>query len=187
VVGAASWGWHQLDPQWARQLVDDARLPRGALVLDVGAGLGAITRPLLDAGARVIAVERHVGRAQRLREEFGEAVVVVQADAADLRLPRRPFHVVASPPYGVTAPLLRRLLHPASRMLTAHLVLQQQPARRWASADAPGAQRWQREFEVGLGRPIPRRAFTPAPQVDSRVLRLRRVAARRASGGRGRR
>jgi 23S rRNA (adenine-N6)-dimethyltransferase len=84
----------------------------------------------------------------------------VRADAADLRTPRRPFHVVANPPFGITAPLLRRLLHPGSRLVSAHLVLQRQVVRRWASADAPGA--------------LPRRAFRPHAPVDVRVLCIRR-------------
>lgn len=168
------WGWHALDDRWARLLVADAHIPPGALVLDVGAGTGALTGPLLDAGARVIAVEAHPARAAELRRRFGRAVVVVQADAADLRLPRRPYGIVASPPFAVTTPLLRRILQPGSRLVSADLVVQQQAARRWASANAPGAARWSRQYTVGSGRPIPRNAFRPPPTVDARVLRIRR-------------
>lgn len=169
------WGWHQLDPRLAERLVADAGLRPGALVVDVGAGTGAITAPLVRAGLRVIAVEAHPGRAAALRTRFGDAVVVVQADAADLRLPRRPFHVVASPPYGITASLVRRLLQRGSRLESARLVVQDQAARRWASSGAPGVARWGADFAVGLGPRVPRAAFTPRPHVDSRVL----VVARR--------
>jgi 23S rRNA (adenine-N6)-dimethyltransferase len=169
------WGWHQLDDRWAQQLVADARVGRGDTVLDIGAGAGAITAPLIAAGARVIAVEAHPGRAAQLRDRFAHApVVVVRADAADLRLPRRPFHVVANPPFGITSELLRRLLHPGSRLLTAHLVLQEPAARRWAGPDAPAARRWRREIDASLGPRIPRHAFRPPPPVSSRVLILRR-------------
>ncbi|MGZ4706402.1 MAG: rRNA adenine N(6)-methyltransferase family protein [Acidimicrobiales bacterium] len=168
------WGWHQLDPRWAERIVADAGVDAGDLVIDVGAGLGALTGPLLASGARVIAVEAHPGRAARLRESFGPELVVVVADARDLRLPRRPFHVVANPAYGIGAALLRRLVHPGSRLVRAHVVLQQQVARRWAGPDAPGARRWQRCFAGELGRPVPRSAFQPAPAVNSRVLVLRR-------------
>lgn len=172
--GARPWGWHALAPRWAEQLVADSGVGRGALVLDVGAGTGAITGPLLDAGARVVAVEAHPGRARTLRQRFGDRLVVVQADARDLRLPTRGFHVVASPAYDTTTALLKRLLHPGSRLLTAHLVLQDGAARRWVGPDAPGAGRWTSNYEAGLGRRVPRRAFTPPPRVDSRVLTLHR-------------
>jgi 23S rRNA (adenine-N6)-dimethyltransferase len=170
------WGWHQLHPDWACRLVADSGVGHGDLVLDVGAGLGALTAPLVDAGARVIAVEAHPARAAELRGRFGRRVTVVVADAADLRLPRHPFHVVADPPFAVTSALLRRLVDPGSRLLGAHLVLQEAAARRWAGPDAPAAARWHRAFTPSLGQQVPRTAFRPPPTVGARVLVLRRRA-----------
>jgi 23S rRNA (adenine-N6)-dimethyltransferase len=178
VAAPRQWGWHQLHPRWATHLVAEAQLPARAIVVDVGAGTGALTRPLVAAGARVIAVEWHPGRADDLRRHFANDkrdVVVVQCDARDLRLPRHPYHVVASPPFHVTAALLHRLLQPGSRLVSAHLVLQEQAAQRWASTTAPGYRRWARAFDVSVGARIPRRAFRPRPRVDVRVLVIRRV------------
>lgn len=172
------WGWHQLHPEWAERLVAELAIAPGAHVLDVGAGGGAVTAPLLATGARVIAVEAHPRRVRQLRERFGDRATVVHADARQLRLPRRPYHVVANPPFGISSPLLRRLLQPGSRMLSARLVLQEQAARRWAAPTAPGARRWGRDFEVSLGPRVPRRAFAPPPHVDARVLRIERGASR---------
>lgn len=174
MAGRRTWGWYQLDPAWAEALVADASIPRGAVVLDIGAGTGAITAPLLGTGAKVIAVEAHRGRSARLRERFGGDVVVVEADAADLRLPKKPYYVVANPPFGVSAPLLRRLLQPGSRMVAARLILQDAVARRWASADAPGVARWGRAFAASVGPRIPRAAFSPRPRVDVRILAIER-------------
>jgi 23S rRNA (adenine-N6)-dimethyltransferase len=173
--GNARWGWHRLAPGWAERLVADAGVARGDLVLDIGAGDGAITAPLVDAGARVIAVELHAERAAQLRRRFaGAPVTVVRADARDLRLPRRPFRVVASPPYAATSLLLRRLLAPGARMTAADLVLERAAAHRWASPRAPGANRWAREFDAAVGHRVPRHAFTPRPPVESATLILRR-------------
>jgi 23S rRNA (adenine-N6)-dimethyltransferase len=169
---ARAWGWHQLDPRWADRIVHDAGVTRGALVLDVGAGSGALTAPLVRAGARVVAIERHAGRAAQLRARFGSDVRVVEADAADLRLPRQPFLVVANPPFAISSDLLRRLLHRGSRLQGAHLVLQDHAARRWAGAGAPAAARWQQVFAVEAGPPIPRHAFRPPPRVDCRLLTI---------------
>lgn len=168
------WGWHQLAPQHARRLVAEADLPHRSLVLDIGAGHGAITAPLLRAGHRVIAVEAHPGRGDRLERRFGGDVTVVRTDARQLRLPRRPFHVVASPPYGITSPLLRLLLQRRSHLESAHLVVQDQAARRWAAGAAPGAGRWMHDFDLTVGRRLPRRAFDPPPAVPSVVLTIRR-------------
>jgi 23S rRNA (adenine-N6)-dimethyltransferase len=165
-----SWGWHPLTDAWAARIVADAEIRPAELVFDIGAGHGALTRHLLAAQAHVVAVELHPGRAGRLRERFaGRPVTVVQADATGLRLPRRPFRVLASPPYGITSALLRLLLSPGSRLTAADLVLQRAAVRRFADGHAVDA-RW----EVKAGRPLPRRAFHPPPQVDSAVLVVRR-------------
>jgi 23S rRNA (adenine-N6)-dimethyltransferase len=168
------WGWHRLHPRWAEQFVAASGVRRGDLVLDIGAGDGALTRPLVRLGAEVIAIERHPQRASLLRAEFGRDVVVVSADAADLRLPRRPFHVVANPPFAATSAMLRRLLHPGSQLVSAHLVLDERAVVRWVGPTAPAATRWQQRFEILLGDRLPRQAFDPPPDVRCRVLTLRR-------------
>jgi 23S rRNA (adenine-N6)-dimethyltransferase len=177
VSGPGGWGWHRLADPWANRVVAEAAIRPGELVLDIGAGTGALTAPLVEAGARVVAVDLHPGRLAELRRRFGSRVTVVRADAARLRLPRRPFRVVASPPFAVTAPLLRRLLQPGTRLTAADLVLQRATARRWATGRAPGASRWLSEFDLRLGTPLPRRAFRPPPPVDAVVLTIRRVNA----------
>ena len=138
----------------------------GELVLDIGAGEGALTAHLVRAGARVVAVELHLRRVGVLRERF-PGITVVQADAASIRLPGRPFRVVANPPYGISSSLLRMLLAPGSRLVAADLVLQRAVVRKYASGAA-------RRFSLTTGLMLPRRAFLPPPHVDSAVLVVRR-------------
>ena len=143
----------------------------GDLVIDVGAGDGALTAPLVRAGARVIAIELHPGRAQRLRDLFaGAPVRVVQADAADLHLPRRPFRVVANPPFAITTALLRRLLSPASRLHSAHLVVPAYVAGRWSAGRGPYPGAWQ----IRTGAHLPRTAFRPPAPSPAALLVVRR-------------
>jgi 23S rRNA (adenine-N6)-dimethyltransferase len=170
-----AWGWHPLTDEWAARIVAEAEIRPGQLVLDIGAGAGALTTHLVAAGACVIAVELHPGRAQRLRSRFaGAPVSVVECDAGAFRLPSRPFRVVASPPYGISSVLIRSLLRPGSPLVAADVVLQRAVVRRPAGGRAPGASRWQRRFELAMGLSLPRRAFRPPPQVDSAVLVVRR-------------
>ena len=161
-----AWGWHRLADEWAARVVAAAGVRPGELVFDIGAGQGALTAHLVRAGARVVAVELNQRRAAVLRERF-PGITVVQADAASLRLPRRPFRVVASPPYGISSSLLRTLLAPGSGLTAADLVLQRAAARRHAASGA-------RRFSLTVGLLVPRRAFLPPPQVDSAVLVIRR-------------
>jgi 23S rRNA (adenine-N6)-dimethyltransferase len=138
----------------------------GELVLDIGAGEGALTAHLVRAGARVVAVELHPRRAGVLRERF-PGITVLHADATSIRLPGRPFRVVANPPYGISSSLLRTLLAPGSRLVAADLVLQRAVAYKHASGAA-------RRFSLTVGLTLPRRAFLPPPHVDSAVLVVRR-------------
>jgi 23S rRNA (adenine-N6)-dimethyltransferase len=138
----------------------------GELVLDLGAGEGALTAHLVRAGARVVAVELNPWRADVLRERF-PGITVVQADAVSIPLPGRPFRVVANPPYGISSSLLRRLLAPGSRLAAADIVLQRAVARKYASGAV-------RRFSLGVGLTLPRKAFLPPPHVDSAVLVVRR-------------
>jgi len=139
-------------------------------VLDLGAGEGALTAHLVRAGARVVAVELNPRRASVLRERFPD-ITVLQSDVALLRLPSRPFRVVANPPYGISSSLLRMLLAPDSRLVAADLVLQRAVVRKYASRGA-------RRFSLAAGLALPRRAFLPPPHVDSAVLVVRRRRAR---------
>jgi 23S rRNA (adenine-N6)-dimethyltransferase len=172
---ARQWNWHQLDSHWAERVVAAAGIRPGDLVVDVGAGHGALTEPLVAAGARVIAVELHPRRLDALRDRFADDdVVVVRADAASLRLPRRPFRVVANPPFNVTTALLRRLLAPGSRLLSADLVLPRHSVVRWASGRGRGAGRWSASHSVALGTRVPRSAFRPHATTDCATLVVRR-------------
>lgn len=145
-------------------------------MLDIGAGLGAITRPLAATGARIVAVERDPRIAAKLSRRLAgyQNVTVVTADALTVPLPRRPYRVVASIPYAITTPLLRRLVH--SPLRDATLVVEWGAGRRFATT--PPVRRelaaWHRRFRVELGPVIPARHFRPAPPVDSVVLRLTR-------------
>lgn len=177
-TSSGRWGWHQLDSRWAARLVALADVKPGDLVLDVGAGRGVITTELLRAGARVVAIELHEQRVRILREEFdGRRVTVVRADATDLRLPRRPFKVVANPPFGATTALLRRLTAPSSRLERASLVLPSWAATRWSAGRGAGGPRSRHAFACSLGPRVPVSAFRPPPPHEPRVLLVTRRAA----------
>lgn len=171
VQPAQTWGWHRLEPEWAQRIVDAARVRPGELVVDVGAGDGALTEPLLRAGARVIAVELHERRAAALRARLAdEDVVVLTMDIAGFRWPSRPIRVVANPPFAHSSRLLRALLR--HRLLTAaDLVLPRRVVARYADDT-----RRRGRLSTRRGLNLPRSAFRPRPPLDCGVLQLRRGA-----------
>lgn len=156
-------------------MVAAATIRPGDLVLDLGAGDGALTACLVQAGARVVAVELNAGRRRRLAERFaGSPVTVVAGDLATVPLPARPFRVVANPPFGLSTDLVHRLLSRDSRLLSADLVLQRSFVRTYVDGEVGGARRLHRRFTLERGLLLPRSAFVPPPRVDCGVLVVRR-------------
>ena len=172
-------------------LVDDALVDRfldglgiGAddVVVDIGAGLGALTFPLARTGATVWAVEPDANWAAQVvagahRLDLTDRIRVIPSTVERLRFPRVPYRVVANPPFGRTTAILSMLLdEPATGPTRADLLLEQAVARKHA-AEPPRALRtaaWSPWWTFELGLPVPRTAFRPRPRVDTAVLTIRR-------------
>jgi 23S rRNA (adenine-N6)-dimethyltransferase len=165
------------DRSVAAELVRRSGVRPGDLVLDLGAGSGAITAPLLAAGARVVAVERDAHLVTRLRRHFeGAPVTVVHGDVRRVPLPRRPYSVVASIPFATTAALLHRLLDDArGAPERVDLLIEWGMARRLTAAlprDFATAW-WAARFDLRLRRRVPAACFQPPPRTDAAHLSIR--------------
>jgi 23S rRNA (adenine-N6)-dimethyltransferase len=170
------------DPALVTRFVDSLCLRPGELVVEVGAGTGALTCPLVAAGVRLWAIEPDPVWARQLRERLrtvgaGERVRVIETDVRRLALPNEPYRIVANPPFGITTELLALLLdRPRRGPVRADLVLQAEVARRHASKP-PVALRtagWAPWWEFELGEAIGRDSFRPRPSVDAAVLTIRK-------------
>ncbi|NOZ83030.1 MAG: methyltransferase domain-containing protein, partial [Euryarchaeota archaeon] len=124
-----SAGQHFLINERVAELeVEVAELSPGERVLEVGAGIGNLTGYLLEAGCRVVAVEKDPLLARVLRERFPqEELEVVQGDVLRVRLPEVS-KVVANPPFNISSPLVFMLLR--MRLEKGVLLLQREFARR---------------------------------------------------------
>ena len=176
-----SWGQNFLGDE--RILGEIARLAApaaGERVVELGAGLGHLTARLLARGARVVAVERDRDMAAVLRGELGDAVRLLEADAASLDYARlaeggERVAVVGNLPYHLTSPILFSLLDRAERISRAVLLVQREVAERLAAR--PATREWgilsvflQREADVSIERIVPPGAFLPPPKVESAVV-----------------
>jgi 23S rRNA (adenine-N6)-dimethyltransferase len=166
-----------VDERHCRRIVDRAGVTAGDLVVDLGAGRGALTRVLLERGARVVAIELDPSSVAVLRRDLGGRgqLEVVPGDALLVPLPTEPYRVVANPPFGATTSLLRRLLGGDAPMVDATLLLQAETARRVSGTPASGrfSLTWAPWFELAVHERVPARAFRPVPAADAAVLQIR--------------
>ena len=186
-------GQHVLADRNILERIVDALEPAPAdVVIEIGAGSGTLTRVLAERVGRVIAIEKDVRLADKLREaesRKGEGVGVVGGDALRLDwqallhqfLPLAPhplpFKVVGNIPYQITTPLIERALTPPLPQLVVFLVqaevavrLAARPGSKTYGALSVGVQsvsQVERLFGVAAG------AFQPPPKVRSAVVRLR--------------
>jgi 23S rRNA (adenine-N6)-dimethyltransferase len=176
----AELGQHFLAGGWlAAELVEQAGVGAGDLVVEIGAGTGVLTEALARRAGRVVAVEYDPRLAERARARLAgyPNVRVLTADARTVQPPRAPFRVVANLPFGATAAMLRRLLgDPRSRLERADLILQEQAARRYAAVRPGSAEtiRWGTVYELRTGRRLGPGCFRPPPRVGAAVLVARR-------------
>jgi 16S rRNA (adenine1518-N6/adenine1519-N6)-dimethyltransferase len=165
------------------EIVAAAELQPGERVVEIGPGLGVLTRRLLAAGASVLAVELDVRLAGWLRRELGgvPGFELIQADALTIHpwdcFPGEPFKLVANIPYHITSPLLHAFLEGERPPELTVLLVQAEVAERVAAA--PGQLSYLSVFVQNVAHAeivarVPAAAFEPSPKVDSAILRLRR-------------
>jgi len=172
-------GQNFLNSDAADRLVDQAALQAGELVVEVGAGRGAITAALARRGVRVIAIEPDPEWSRHLRDRFADnpRVRIVAQDFLALALPTEPFRVVGSLPFARTTDMLRRLLDdPDTRLARADVIVQWEVARKRAAMPPATllSTVWAPWWDMRLGRRIPAGEFRPIPRVDAGVLTITR-------------
>jgi 23S rRNA (adenine-N6)-dimethyltransferase len=174
-------GQNFLHAELADTLVADAACRPGDLVVEIGPGRGSCTFALARRGVQVIALEKDPAWADALRREVRrrglDNVSVVRGDALEVALPRRPFRVFGSLPFGATTAILRRLLgDPGGPLRRADVVVQWEVARKRAATPPSTAlsTAWAPWWTFELGRRIPARAFRPVPRVDAAMLHVAR-------------
>jgi len=169
------------DPIALEQIVNAAGIQHTDVVLEIGCGLGSLTRYLAQAARRVVAIEldpRIAAIAQETLSEYRN-VLVVRADflkiaPRDLDLP--PGYIVAANiPYYVTSPILRHLLESEPKTHRIVLTVQKEVAER-ICAKPPDMSLLAVSVQVygstQVVAQIPAKAFYPIPRVDSAVVRV---------------
>ncbi len=172
-------------PAVARLIADEATREAPACIVEIGPGLGSITRFLAETPIPVVAVEVDRRLAEYLTREFrGRPSVEIRADDAlevDLQTIAaahgESLTIVGSIPYSITAPILKKLVSERATIRSAVLVTQREVAEKIAASPGKDGSALgifvQAYADVEVLRRIARGAFFPVPDVDSTLWSLR--------------
>ncbi len=162
-----------------RRIAESAEIAAGALVVEIGPGLGVLTQELAERAGRVIAIELDPRLASYLRERDLSHTEIVESDIlqTDLRVLTggEPYVVVANLPYSVATAAITHLLESSAPPARLVVMVQREVAERIVAAPpsmnllAVSVQLFghpRMMFTIGPG------AFVPAPTVESAVIRI---------------
>jgi len=187
---------------YLRAVADAADIQKGEVILEIGPGDGALTRELLIRGANVAAIEKDHRLIPLLQEKFSAEIEqggleIIEGDALELAIPAKrasqissgrfasrnlsavfglhdTYKVVGNIPYYITGALLRKFLSATAQPTALVFLIQKEVAERIVKS--------KKESLLSLsikayGAPsyvktVPRGAFSPAPGVDSAILRV---------------
>jgi len=152
----------------------------GETLVEIGPGLGALTRPLLECIPHLHAVELDRDIIARLQKTWPpERLTLHSGDALkfDFSALGNGLRIVGNLPYNISSPLLFRLMEFASHITDMHFMLQKEVVERMVAE--PSTHDYgrlsimlQRRFHLERLLDVPPTAFNPAPKVDSAVVRL---------------
>lgn len=177
-----------IDPNTVRYIVDQSRITKNDVVLEVGPGLGSLTLGLLAKAQKVVAVEIDSRLAQelpytvqKLAPDLADRLTVVQADALRVTPEQlgeaQPTSIVANLPYNIAVPVILYLLGILPSVSNVLVMVQKEVADRICAG--PGTRTYgipsvkvswfgKAEAAGNIGRNV----FWPAPNVDSGLVRI---------------
>ncbi|MBL8918534.1 MAG: 16S rRNA (adenine(1518)-N(6)/adenine(1519)-N(6))-dimethyltransferase RsmA [Myxococcaceae bacterium] len=179
-----SWGQNFLsDEVILSRIVDEAMLTKDDVVVELGPGLGHLTRALLETGCTLFAVERDRDMVKVLEAQKLAGLTLVEGNAADVDFAKvakaDQVIVVGNLPYHLTSPILFEVLEQADHVKRAVFTLQAEVVERLSAQ--PGGREYglltvllNLRFHVEQVLSIPAHFFHPPPKVDSAVVRLSR-------------
>ncbi len=172
-----------IDKNIAEKIVNLLDIGEDDIVLEIGAGRGALTELIAESGARLFAFEIDRKLTKKLIEIFQnhQNVEILNVDFLKVNpeqhCPGR-FKLIGNIPYDITSPLLEWIHENRKAVSIAVITAQKELAERIVSP--PGSKNWapisiftQCFFDIGIAFDIPPSAFYPAPKVISSTMVLK--------------
>ncbi len=181
-----------IDPYSLDKVIQAAQIQTGDSILEIGAGLGSLTRELAIRCQQVVAIELDnplIPILQQVLSNYTNVRIIqgdiLQIDPQEIFAEAKPsYSVVANIPYYITSAVIRHLLEASSKPKQLTLTLQEEVAERICAAAGDFsllALSIQLYGEPKIVAHLPAQAFYPVPKVNSAVIRVKLFPAPRIS------
>jgi len=152
------------------------------IMVEIGPGLGAMTKRLIPLLTQLHAIELDRDLAARLKSNYPfEKLHIYEGDALEFDFntiaPGKKLRLVGNLPYNISTPLLFHLMSFISRVKDQHFMLQKEVVERMVAE--PGTKSYGRlsvilqwRYHMELLFIVPPAAFSPAPKIDSAIVRM---------------
>ena len=161
-----------------KMVINAADIKPDEVILEVGPGLGALTKELAKKAKKVIAVEKDRKMVKILKETLKgfENIEIVRGDILKLKLQiPKPYKIVANLPFHLTAPVIRKFLESANTPEEMILVVQKEVGQR-ICARVPDmnllAISVQVYAEAEIANYVSKKSFWPQPKVDAAIIKI---------------
>jgi 16S rRNA (adenine1518-N6/adenine1519-N6)-dimethyltransferase len=183
-------GQHFLaDENTLARILDLVEAQGDEIAVEVGAGAGTLTCALAPRVRELAAVEVDRRLIPVLKETTAAHpnVRVIHSDFRELSLASlgKGIHLVGNLPYGITSDVLLKLIREREAVERAVFMVQREVGEKLVAPPGPKASRLgvhlRAYFDVEVGRKVPRTVFFPPPDVDSALIRLRKLPSPRVT------
>ena len=165
------------------EIVEKSGITKDDVVLEIGPGLGTLTKELIKSTKRVIAVELDEDMVDILQKRFNEDNLeivnedILKVDIFEYTKMYGPIKVVANLPYYITTPIVMKLLESGYDITSITVMVQKEVGERICSTSDD---RENSAITIGISYyakasiiiNVPKENFLPSPEVDSVVIKL---------------
>lgn len=164
--------------QTLQRIVNTADIQPDDQIIEIGPGLGVLTRELIKKAGHVTAIEFDRGIVATLKKDLiASNLAILEMDALQYEPPKSSYKVVANIPYNITSPLLNHFLQAANKPTSMTLLVQKEVADKICLREKNKTSILSLQVRL-FGEPlfvkkVPAGHFYPAPKVDSAILHIK--------------
>jgi len=169
-----------VDQQIITQIINEIYPKKGDRIIEIGPGLGALTRPLLQVLDHLDVVEIDRDIVAKLEKEFPQEKLTIHATDAlkfDFSVLGEKLRIIGNLPYNISTPLLFHLSQFSEQILDMHFMLQKEVVERMVGMPSTSdygrlSVMLQYRFDMEYVFSVPAESFRPIPKVESAIVRM---------------